>query len=135
MEWLYAIPTSYKLTPRHRRQWVFGAASNQSPKLASPSGKDFNFFSERGGVDSHIIAATNSRTKLQSVVTNLRKPSRLRMWDAQLIARFYYYAKNRTPAKEAVGVHIALCERTRYFVNVLKKSKTTKKGPPFGEPF
>ncbi|AHZ72732.1 hypothetical protein OU5_5653 [Pseudomonas mandelii JR-1] len=33
------------------------------------------------------------------------------------------------------GVHIALCERTRYFVNVLKKSKTTKKGPPFGEPF
>lgn len=33
------------------------------------------------------------------------------------------------------GVHIAQCERSLYFVNVLKKSKTTKKGPPFGEPF
>lgn len=33
------------------------------------------------------------------------------------------------------GVHSADCERTLYFVNVLMKPQTTKKGPPFGEPF
>ena len=33
------------------------------------------------------------------------------------------------------GVHIAQCERSLCFVNVLSESQTTKKGPPFGEPF
>ncbi|OEC73753.1 hypothetical protein A7D21_15255 [Pseudomonas sp. AP19] len=34
-----------------------------------------------------------------------------------------------------IGIHIAQCERTLYFVNVLYEIQATKKGPPFGEPF
>jgi hypothetical protein len=49
----------------------------------------------------------------------------------QMVKRTEIERKNITRGTDDYGVHIAQCERTLYFVNVLHEIQENKKGPTF----
>ena len=91
-------------------------------------------FKKLDGMDDNFASHTPTHN-FTVAASSLHATRSLSPFTAQRPTPLLRHAEESQLRTDLVGIHIAQCERTLYFVNVLHEIQATKKGPPFGEPF